>query len=828
MNDLGLTANRRKFLQATAATGAVGAAGLLIAESGKPVKAQTAPASAPPVTTITKSICHQCPARCGIDVYVTDGKVHAIYGTLDNPISNGKLCPKGHLGAYILYDPDRVTGPMKRSNPKKGRDEDPKWVPIGWDEALDTIAARLNTLRDKGEQHRFAILSGRGWGSTDAGLTENFGKLYGTPNAGLGHSSICSDGSKRAKQLLDGNYAYNAYDYANTNYLLIFGAAFLEAYRPFNGNMQTWGHIRTKSPKTTVTMVDIRVTTTGAAADHLLLVKPGTDGALALAIAHVILTEGLWDKKFVGDFLSGTNQFKTGQTIDPLFFQERWTQGLIDWWNAELKDRTPEWASEITTLPAKQIYAVARDFGTTRPAMAIFERGPTTHSNGVYNGMAIHALNALVGAMYAVGGLMNQMSVPYGKLPWNVDDYIDDIAKAAAERKMDRIDRVKTKEGPLWSNQIQGIPDYHLEGKPYKLDTLMFYTTNPIFSTSDCTRWEKALQDIFVIETSPFPSETAAFADLVVPDHTYLERWQDSPTYPNKGWPQTGLRVPAVPPIHDTKHFGDTLIEIGKRIKGPMGGYYKQVGNVENVLRAIAKGFEANPGDNGVNSFETWAEKGVWYKKPYLWRQINGDFFEWDGVDYRKPMTAEDVKAKLIKTESGKFELKSTYLEKYAQFVNEKLGVPVDRVGYPQWLPPKYSSEGDLFLVTPKTVLHAEGRSANLPHAISLYQPVSGGRNQVFLEMHPKAAAARGIGNGDLVRVVSTIGSIETRVHITPAARPDTIVLPFGFGHWAHGRWAKNRGGNGSAIIPNVSEPISGQEAKFSCLVKVEKVESQV
>ena len=134
-------------------------------------------------------------------------------------------------------------------------------------------------------------------------------------------------------------------------------------------------------------------------------------------------------------------------------------------------------------------------------------------------------------------------------------------------------------------------------------------------------------------------------------------------------------------------------------------------------------------------------EKGVWYKKPYLWRQIGGEFFEWDGVDYRKPMVAEDVKKKLFPTESGKFELKSSHLEKYADFVNAKLGVSKDTVGYPQWLAPRYSSEGDLFLVTPKTAMHAEGRSANMPQAIALYQPVSGGRNEMFLEMHPKAAA---------------------------------------------------------------------------------------
>lgn len=816
--------NRRDFLKASAAAGAVAAT----AVAGDPLLAVTPAEAAPsgpmPETKIVKNVCHQCPARCGIDVYVTDGKVHGIYGTLDHPISNGKLCPKGHQGAYILYDPDRFKGPMKRTNPKKGRNEDPKFAPITWDEALATVAARANVLREKGEAHRFAIVHGRGWGASDAGLLGDFGKLLGSPNTALGHSSMCSDASKKAKQAIDGQYSYNAYDYANTNYILNFGAAYLEAYRPFNANMQAWGHMRTKSPKTKVTMVDIRVTTTGAAADHLLLIKPGTDGALALAIAHVILTEGLWDRKFAGDFKDGRNRFKTGEAVDPASFQEKWTFGLIEWWNAELKDRTPAWAAPITTIPEKDIYMVARELGTTRPAMVIFERGPTTHTNATYNGMAIHALNGLIGSMYAVGGLMSQMGVPYGKLPIKADDFVDDIAKAEAAKKMPRIDKVKTKDWPLASNMIQEIAKNHLEGKPYKLDTLMFYLTNPIFSTPDCTAWEQALKDIFVIETSPFPSETSVFADLVLPDNTYLERLQDTPTYPYQGFPLAGLRVPAVKPLFDTKTFGDTLIAIGKRIKGPMGEYYKQVNNTENVIRHLAKGFEKVPGDNGVNSFESWVEKGVWYKKPYIYRQIGGEFLEWDGTDYRKPMTPEEVKKSLFKTETGKFEFRSSYVERYADFVSEKLGVAKERVGFPQWMPPKYTGNGDLHFVTPKTPLHAEGRSANLPHSVALYQPVAGGRNQMFLEIHPETAAKRGIKDGDRVKISSGIGSIFARARIYPAARPDVVVLPFGFGHFAHGRWANSRNnGNVSEIIPNVSDPISGLTSNYTVKVTVEK-----
>jgi thiosulfate reductase/polysulfide reductase chain A len=228
--------DRRTFLKTSAAASAAAGSAALLAPGKEP--AAQAPA-ATPETRVVKNVCHQCPARCGIDVFVTNGKVHNIQGTLDHPISNGKLCPKGPLGAYILYDPDRIKGPMKRTNPQKGRDVDPKWQAITWDEALNTVAARLNALREKGEPHRFAIVHGRGWGSTDAGLLGNFGKMYGSPNTALGHSSICADTSKKAKSAMDGNYNYNAYDYRNTNYILNFGASFLEAFRPFNNNLQT-------------------------------------------------------------------------------------------------------------------------------------------------------------------------------------------------------------------------------------------------------------------------------------------------------------------------------------------------------------------------------------------------------------------------------------------------------------------------------------------------------------------------------------------------------------------------------------------------------------
>ncbi|MDP2826309.1 MAG: molybdopterin-dependent oxidoreductase [Sulfuritalea sp.] len=819
--------SRRRFLQAS---GAVGATGAVVGSgqiAGLKTLSEATAAEGDGQTVVNKSICGQCPARCGIDIYTTNGRVHAIYGSNDHPIANGKGCPKMHLGTYILYDPDRFKGPMKRTNPQKGRDQDPKFVPITWDEAYKTVADRLNVLRDKGESHRFGLFFGRGWGASDVGMNiVPFGELYGSPNAPIGHSSICSDGSVLAKQCTDGNASYSSYDYRNANYLLMFGANFLEAFRPYNNNMQAWGYMRReKTPRTSVTYVDVHMNQTAAASDRALLIKPGTDGALALAIAHVILTEGLWDRHFVGNFKDGDNHFKTGEPLDAASFNERWTQGLIPWWNTELKDRTPKWAEGVTTIPAELIVKTAIEFGTTRPAIALFERGAHNHSNGVLNGMAIHSLNALVGSLFAEGGLAYQMGPAYGPAPAEPKDYMDDYAKNGPHKKVARIDLKGHEDGYLMAkNMIQEVGSNQLSGKAgYKLDTALFYMTNPCFSTPNAKDWEEAMKTMFVIDTAPFPGETAWMADLVLPDNTYLERWQDAPTYPFQGYPLAQIRTPAIKPLYDTKTFGDVLIQIGKRIKGPTAEYFAKLDNVENILRHLAKGFEANPGDNGVKDFETWKAKGCWYKKPYLWRQVRGEFFEWDGKGYNKPMKPEDVKGKLLKTDSGKFEFVSSYMEHKKDWILKATGRDPAKYNMPHWEEPKYTGGGDLHFISPKTAMHAEGRTANLPHAIAQFQPAVGGRKQALAEVHPSVAKAKGFKDGDRIRIKSTTGEIVAIAKVTELTRPDTLVLPFEHGHWAHGRWAKDRGSHVDWIVPQQSDRISGMANYYTVKVSIEK-----
>jgi anaerobic selenocysteine-containing dehydrogenase len=352
----------------------------------------------------------------------------------------------------------------------------------------------------------------------------------------------------------------------------------------------------------------------------------------------------------------------------------------------------------------------------------------------------------------------------------------------------------------------------------------MFYLTNPVWTAPNGQEWEKALAELFVIDTSPFPGETAMMADLILPDHTYLERLQDAPTYPFEGWPMTQLRVPAIKPLYDTKYYGDVLIEIGKRMKGPMGEYYKALKDTENVIRHLAKGFEKDPGDNGVKDFESWKEKGVWYKKPYLWQQRGGEFYEWDGKAYAKPMTPDEVKAKLLKTPSGKFEFRSGWLEAKADWIAAKTGRDKAKLMFPHWEEPKHPGGGDLYVVTPKVALHAEGRGGNIPIAISLLQPTMGGRDQVYIEIHPETARKRGIADGDRVRIKSSVGAIEGHCRYFEGVRPDTLVFPMEHGHWAQGRWAKGRGpGHCGEVTVNQSDRITGQCSYYTTKVTIEK-----
>jgi len=846
---LDVNLNRRSFLKMA---GVAGAATLGLGFGGPVIKALAQGTDVGRDEKWISSVCIQCPAGCGTKVRVVNGKAVKIEGNPDHPYSNGKLCPKGYAGLQFLYDVDRVKSPMKRTNPNKGPNEDPKFMEVTWDHALNDIAARLNKIRNEGKSHTVAFLSGRNRGRAGT-VWGTFTKLYGTPN-NLGHSSICADASKKARLCIDGTDDYCAYDWENCNYVLNFGGSFIEAWRPTNLMLQRWAHMRRGRPvRAKQVMVDTRFSTTAIKADEWLAVKPGTDGALALGIAHVILTKGLWDRSFVGDFKEKGRKFSPIDTVAKEDFEEIWTYGLIDWWNNVLKDFHANKASEITGIPAERITRIAEEFATTKPAIAAGERGAGAHTNGTYNHMAIHALNALVGSMFALGGVMYQMGVPYASLPLKDDDYMDDIAKnVATEFKahtLARIDEAKSDEWPIASNVYQNIPDHHAKGEPYKLSVLFTYYTNPLFSMPNPQRATEAFKDVFIVETSSYLSETALYADYILPDNYYLERWQDDTVYASTGYPVTGLRVPVVQPVYNTRNSMEVIIDLSKRMGGKIGEYFNALGSFENMLQGIAKGFEKTPGDNGVNSFDSWAEKGAWYKKPYLYRFSNGKFYEWDGTGYntemkqteeikeevkdgKKVITKEikdPVKDKLLKTKSGKFEFRSSKLEgftdKQKEILKSELKSP-ELFAYPHYEEPHFAGKDEgfpLHMSSPKMITHAEGRGANVPWLQERFGVVVGNGWNNWVELNPDTAEELGINNGDDVWVESPIGKVKVMAVINPGNPPWIVVFPFEHGHWNYGRYAKGLGANPNEIMANLSAVISAQSCTNATMVRVSK-----
>lgn len=202
--------------------------------------------------------CNGCVGWCPLRVQVVEGKAVKIAGNPNSRWTRGKLCPRALLNLQVLYDLDRVKVPLKRTNPNKGRAEDPRWVEITWDEAIATIAARLQELRDKGTPERFALFRGR-YGAMDADLLYGrFAKADGTPNA-ISHSALCAETTKSGNWYARGKYTYSAFDFEDTNYILSFGVPFLESHRPTTGMIAAFAEGRRgRAVRPRVVVVDPR------------------------------------------------------------------------------------------------------------------------------------------------------------------------------------------------------------------------------------------------------------------------------------------------------------------------------------------------------------------------------------------------------------------------------------------------------------------------------------------------------------------------------------------------------------------------------------------
>ena len=767
---------RRSFLKlagASAAAGALGKVGLArlpqrVASEG----GEAGPASEKHVLTT----CRLCAAGCGLSARVVNGYAVKLDGNRYHPSNQGALCPKGQAGLQVLYDPDRIKGPMRRVGDG--------WRQITWDEALAEVAEALGALREKRHPERMAFLHDGQEGLTSE-LIGRFCRAFGTPND-LRRPTHSADGTPLAHFLAQGWSEHAAYDWERTDYFLSFGGAFLEAWQPLTRHLRAYARMRRGRPgrRAKIVQIEPRASVTAIKADEWIPVNPGTEGALALGMAHVIVRDETYDASFVAEHTFGFHDWTDEGGIDHLGFRS-----LV------LRDYAPERVAGFTGVDAQTIERIAREFAAAGGVAAGDVSG---YTNSLYSQWAVHALNALVGAIERPGGVMRQMKPPLA--PWPEPE-LDEVAASGLTRPR--------ADGADGFGLAEDIP-HALTHAAYPIEVLFLYHSNPAYDDPPGLDWDATLDDIpLVISFSPYLDETSARADLLLPDCTYLEKWCLEPLEPSLGYPAIGLGRPIVEPLYDTRSTGDVLVELGRAAGGSLAAAMPWAGFLE-ALQERARGlYEAGlgmPSGDSVETFdEFWAQlqaRAVWYDESYAFGQYERAFA----------------------TPSRRFEFASQILQESLS----QQDVPFeDEDLLPRYEEPVFDGEATecpFHLRVFKTVSYTERWPPNIPWLQEIYGMHLQEKWDAWVELNPETAHQLGIRDGDRVRVQSTQGAIELRARLWPGTPPDVVSIPVGQGHACGGRWAENRGANPSELIAPLTDRLSGELAVQSTRVRVHKL----
>jgi anaerobic selenocysteine-containing dehydrogenase len=782
--------------------------------------------------------CQGCTQWCAVQVFVQDGRAVRVRGNPASKTNHGYCCPRGHMIPQQIYDPDRIKVPLKRTNPVKARGVDPQWVPISWDEALDTIADRMIDLRRNNEAHKVVYMRGR-YSSTSTDLL--YGALpciYGTTNS-FTHSSICAEAEKMGPGLTQGFYGYRDYDLANAQCVVFWGCDPLSSNREVPNTIVQFPVLLARG---TVITVDPRLSNVAVKGHEWLPIKPGTDGALAGAIAHVLLTEGLWNREFVGDFKDGRNLFAAGKPVDEAAFTERETFGLIKWWNLELKDRTPAWAEKETLIPAAQIVRVARAMGKAAPKTCVWMGpGAAMMPRGTYAAMAVHALNGLVGSIDVEGGVLQASSISIGRFP-STDKYLDDLAKGAGKFK--KIDGRGDKDMPAMMNARPGsgvvtnnIANTMLKD-PGAVKLLLASWANFNFSCTGADRWDRALAKVpFFVHMVTHPSEMTQFADIVLPATFNTAEGMSIITNMGNTYGYATIQQPVIKRVWDVRQEETEVVWLlAEKLRN------KGFANLYDYLSKEFKDPETGKLPTGDREFSEIAMK---ISSAPLWQAKDGKPAAVDGwAQFRRVGMASGAKYAFKRgwggkfaTETKKFEFYSATARKGLEEHAKKHNTNVDDImqvsGYvargelafvPHYEPPKrHGSTADypFDFIDYKSRLNREGRSANLTwyQEFKKVDPGDVSWDDV-LKMNPADAQKLGLKTGDMVKVTSPVGAMTVKLKLWEGVRPGTVTKCYGQGHWAYGRVAAQeylktpRGGNNNEILVDDYDRLSGSTAR--------------
>ena len=521
---------RRDFIKLTAITGT----SATLASCGNPehqlIRFVPEDDIIPGIAEWKPSVCPMCAAGCAVTVRVMDADVETIRngqagvvkmmvakkleGEPKDPISRGGLCARGQAAIQLTFHPDRLTRPMKRSG-ARGAGE---FKDVSWDEAIGELAGKLDGLAAAGDQKSLAWLT-RPRRSRRQALASEFSARFGAP-APIAVDAFGDAVLRRANAISFGHEQLPTIDLARSRFVLAFGADFLGTWNSPVSQSAAYGEMRQGRPgvRGKFVQVESRMSQTGANADEWVPVRPGTEGVLALGLAHVILANKLRPAE------AGA----AGAAI------EGWAGGLVDY--------APARVEQMTGVAAKRVERLARELVEFQPAVAIVGGTPLAYTNGLFHALAVNALNQLLGTVGQPGGI-----------------FFTPGAQPAAPGAQ-----------PLHT-ALQSAKVVLLDG------------ANPVHSSPKAWQVREALERAdYIVSFGSFVDDTSSLADLILPDHTFLESWVDATPDSGSIEAVTTVAGPAMKPLYQTRATEDVIIELAGKLRAPIALPWKTAEEVAN------------------------------------------------------------------------------------------------------------------------------------------------------------------------------------------------------------------------------------------------------
>ena len=684
------------------------------------------------------SMCGMCAVRCPIRIEVQNGSVTWIEGNPYVPGIEGALCSKGSAGIAFEYDSERPQYPMIRT----GERGSGQWRKATWDEALGYIADKLKIVKNKYGAKAIA-LADRSGPFTD--LTKSFIKALGSPNYS-DHDDSCAKNVNMACQSLFGyGRGELGYDFSNTKYIVLFGRNIFESIQVKEVNTVLDG--MEKGAK--LVYVDIRATVTASKADKFLTIRPGTDYAMLLALVHVVLKERLYDKEYVNRYVLGLTELE-----------------------AFVAPYTPEWAEKETGIAAHDIYAIAREAAVAKPNV-IFHGGwmLSRYIDSFYASRMLYILNSLLGSVESKGGLIIAKGPKdagvkgLNSLGANIPDVADKIVDA------------EMKEKSIGTGHLVNLYKAIKTGEPYPVKAFIAYRFDPIAAFPDPDEQRRVLDDLdLLVAIDVNYSDTAWYADVILPESTYLERSNIIAT--QKG-PKPGfvMRRQAMAPRYDSKPAWEIFTLLAERMG--VGQYFPYKG-IEDIWNYQLAGTGVKIEDFGAKGLIGLA------KDPIM-------------------MLRDAIK---FTTVSGKIELVSSKLEKSGFH------------SFAPYVAPKKPAEGSFRLTFGRTAVHAHAQSQNNPYLNEIVPENS-------LWINADEARKLGINNGDMVEVSAEGYSGNIRAYVTPYIHPEAVFMLHGFGNEVPLKTRSFKKGLRDTkfqkgLLETV-DPVGGGVAYLECMVGVKK-----